>query len=79
MSTQDQARLVRAGLLCKTPKERTEIIRPSANKVSLEDLPHAQDTIDCVKGLGETGLRELVIALGVWMIEKDIAEFQPEF
>lgn len=76
------AQQIREALLRVRPTDRTNLLRPIADKIDLKDHPYAQDTMAYVDGLGTTGMRELILCIGLFLVEHEIDSFKmayPEF
>lgn len=73
-TAKNKARVARAHLLCHTPRERMDILRPVAKGVDLAQVPDSEIIMACTPGLGEVGMRELIVCLGLYLLEHDIQE-----
>ncbi|MBD3309512.1 hypothetical protein GF348_24245 [candidate division KSB3 bacterium] len=68
------AKLVRDTLKGMKPSKRQSVLRPASEDVDLNEVPGSRIAIAHVDGLGETGVKQLIIALGLWLEENDITE-----
>ena len=74
MNTVEQAKAVRAKLLAADPTKRARCLRKVGRDIDVENMPAARATMDFVRGLGPKGIRELLVATGLWLIENDITQ-----
>lgn len=72
-----QAEEVRKKLLAQRPAIRAKVLRKTGEKLNMNNHPDAKIATACVDGLGPKGIRELLVAVSLWLIENDITEQPP--
>lgn len=74
-----QAKIARERLHNMDPDRKQRYYTAVRDKVDLDRVPDHEVLTATHEGIGESGVKEIIVALGLWMLENEVTEFEPSF
>lgn len=74
-----QAKIAQRRLKDLPKKQKENFYKHTRNNVDLEQVPGHETAKAVCDGLGDEGVKELIVALGIWLAAEDVTEFTPKF